>query len=158
MYVKHNIEARSRCQGKAVSITYSECDSVALVIQHAMRIPRIMSISVTFLAPPYFAHYLIKDKIFRKRDTGHKLCVLIFFENFVSQISFSEHLSHRHRFSCKAPDILVGFKKLGISRQIFRKNISNLTEIRSVGADSFHADGRTHIIKLIVAFRLKKVV
>ena len=35
MYVKPNIEARSRCQGKAVSIIYSECDSVALVIQHA---------------------------------------------------------------------------------------------------------------------------
>jgi len=33
-----NIEARSRnrcCSGKTISITYSECVSVALVIQHA---------------------------------------------------------------------------------------------------------------------------
>ena len=41
MYYKRNIEARSRthnCSGKAVSITYSECVSVALDIQHAKRI------------------------------------------------------------------------------------------------------------------------
>ena len=35
-----NVEVRSRnlfCHGRAVSITYSECVSVALGIQHAMR-------------------------------------------------------------------------------------------------------------------------
>jgi len=35
-----HVEARSLnhcCRGKAVIITYSECVSVALVIQHAMR-------------------------------------------------------------------------------------------------------------------------
>jgi hypothetical protein len=40
MYVEGNIEARSRkhCySGKAISITYSEFVSVALVIQHAIR-------------------------------------------------------------------------------------------------------------------------
>jgi hypothetical protein len=40
MYVKRNIEARSRnhcCCGKAISITYFECVSVALVIQHTKR-------------------------------------------------------------------------------------------------------------------------
>jgi len=38
---KCNIEARSRnhfCSGKTITITYSECVSVALVIQHALRI------------------------------------------------------------------------------------------------------------------------
>jgi hypothetical protein len=41
---KCNTEARSRnhcCYGKAVSITYSECVSVALVIQHAKRMRRM---------------------------------------------------------------------------------------------------------------------
>ena len=40
-----NNEAFSRnhsCRGKVVSITYSECVSVALVIQHAMRMRRIL--------------------------------------------------------------------------------------------------------------------
>jgi tRNA A22 N-methylase len=42
---KRNIEARSRiifCHGKALSITYSQCASVALVIQAAMRMHRIV--------------------------------------------------------------------------------------------------------------------
>jgi hypothetical protein len=45
MYVQRNIKARSRnhcCRGKAISITYSECVSVALVIQHARRMRRII--------------------------------------------------------------------------------------------------------------------
>jgi hypothetical protein len=44
-YVIRNIEARSRnhcCRGKAISITYYECVSVALVIQHAKRMHRIV--------------------------------------------------------------------------------------------------------------------
>jgi hypothetical protein len=42
---KRNIERRSRnhCfRGKAISITYSECVSVALLIQHAERMRRIV--------------------------------------------------------------------------------------------------------------------
>ena len=40
MYVLHNIEARlcnHCCSGKAISITYSECVSVAVYIQNAKR-------------------------------------------------------------------------------------------------------------------------
>ena len=54
--------------------------------------------------------------------------------------------------------IIIITKKLAISPTSFSKNISNLTEIHSVRADSFHVDGRTHKIKLIVSFHLKKVV
>ena len=45
MYVHRNIAARSRnhcCRGKAISITYSECVSVALVIQQALRMRHIV--------------------------------------------------------------------------------------------------------------------
>ena len=45
VYVQRNIEACSRnhcCRGKARSITYSEYLIVALVIQHAKRMPRII--------------------------------------------------------------------------------------------------------------------
>jgi len=46
---KRNIEARSRdyfCRGRVASITYSQCVSLALVIQHANRIRRIILSSV----------------------------------------------------------------------------------------------------------------
>ena len=45
MCVKRNIEARWRkscCREKAIRITYSECVFVALFIQHAMRMLRIV--------------------------------------------------------------------------------------------------------------------
>jgi hypothetical protein len=55
---KRNIEVRSRnhtCRGKTVSITYSVCVSVALVIQHATRMRGIILSSVACLAVPCFS-------------------------------------------------------------------------------------------------------
>jgi hypothetical protein len=57
---KRNIEARSRnhCRrGKAISIVYSECVSVALIIQDAMRMRRITLSSVACLDLPHFSTY-----------------------------------------------------------------------------------------------------
>jgi hypothetical protein len=45
VYAQRDIEGRSfyrRCRGKAISITYSEYESVALGIQHPMRVRRIV--------------------------------------------------------------------------------------------------------------------
>jgi hypothetical protein len=53
---KRNIKERSRnhyCRGQAIGITYSECVSVALVIQHARRMSRSILSFVTWSAPPY---------------------------------------------------------------------------------------------------------
>jgi hypothetical protein len=53
MNVERNIEARSCdhcCSGKAISITYSECASIALIIQRAMRMRRIIFSPVACLA------------------------------------------------------------------------------------------------------------
>jgi hypothetical protein len=55
---KHNIEARSRnhfCHAQAISIKYSECVSVAIVIQRAKRMRRIILLPVTCPALPYFS-------------------------------------------------------------------------------------------------------
>ena len=64
MYVKSSIEARSCnrcCRGQAVSITYSDCVSIALGIQLAMRMclgpARLRSM---------FPRYLINGTIFEK--------------------------------------------------------------------------------------------
>ena len=43
--------------------------------------------------------------------------------------------------------------KLKFSRQIFQKSTDNTTKIRPVGAELLHADGRTDMAKLTVAFR-----
>ena len=64
-----NIEALScnhRCRGKAVNILFSECLSVALVFQHAMRMRRIILPSVDSLAVPYFSTLSDKWHDFRK--------------------------------------------------------------------------------------------
>ena len=56
-YVQRNIKTLSRnhcCSVKAISITYSECVSVALGIQHAMRMCRIILSSVACLDLPDF--------------------------------------------------------------------------------------------------------
>jgi hypothetical protein len=45
------------CRGKAISIKYSVCVSIALVIQHAKRMRRIILSSVACLALPYFSTF-----------------------------------------------------------------------------------------------------
>jgi hypothetical protein len=56
MGVQRNNEARSRNRrrSKAMSITYAEYVCVALVIQNAKRMRRVILSSVACLAVPYF--------------------------------------------------------------------------------------------------------
>jgi hypothetical protein len=55
----------------------------------------------------------------------------------------------------KYPLFVTEFNEAWISLDRFSKNtqIQNFMKIRPVGAELFHADGRTDMTKLIVAFR-----
>jgi len=75
---KRNIERRSRndyCRGKAKSITYSECVSIALVIQRAKRMLRTVLSPAVCLAVPYFATLSPNRHDFREKVTEYKMCV-----------------------------------------------------------------------------------
>jgi hypothetical protein len=69
MYVQRNIQWSSRnhvCRGKATGITYSECVFLALVIQHAVRMRRIVLSSVTLPAVLFF-HIFSQTARFSKK-------------------------------------------------------------------------------------------
>jgi len=54
------------CCGKAISITYSQCVSVALIIQHAEPMLPIVLLSAVYLAVQYFSTLSHKRQDFKK--------------------------------------------------------------------------------------------
>ena len=93
MYVSRNIEARSRnhrCRGKAISNTYSEFVSVALVIQRAKRMRRITLLSVACPALTYFS------SLFHKRYDFRYYCLLLVKVEFSRQM-FEKHSDTKFR-------------------------------------------------------------
>jgi hypothetical protein len=66
------------CHEKSVSIIYSECVFVALVIQHAKCMRPIILSSVACLATLNFSILPHKHNNFQKSIIEHKMCILIF--------------------------------------------------------------------------------
>jgi len=106
MYVYRNIEALSWnhcCSGKATSVTYSEGVFVALGIQHAMRMRRIVICGLS-CSTVFFHIFLLTARFSEKIVIERKICVLIFCTNFL--LDFVKDVC---RSSCKVPVILVRF-------------------------------------------------
>jgi hypothetical protein len=100
---KRNIEARSHnnCgRRKLISITYSECVPVALVIQHAKRVHHTILSSVACPDVRYFFTLFHKRHVFRKKVIEHKMCVLTFSTTFVWKLSHSKTKSARYYHKC----------------------------------------------------------
>jgi hypothetical protein len=85
-----NINARSRnhfCSKKAVSITYSECVSVALGIHHTKCMRHTILLSVAVLLHNIFRYYLIQTMIYGKK-LSHIKCVFWFSLQVLQKVSF----------------------------------------------------------------------
>jgi hypothetical protein len=67
---------------KAVIITYSDCVSAALVIQHVKRMRHIVLSPLASLDLPYFSTLSHKRRDLKK-IIEHKVCVLIFCINSI---------------------------------------------------------------------------
>jgi len=75
MYIKGNIEARlcnHCCNGKAISITHSECVSIALDIQRAMCVHLLSPVAC--LPLQYFGTLSQKMAYFWEKVMNHKTC------------------------------------------------------------------------------------
>jgi hypothetical protein len=154
------MEARSRnhyFSGKAISVTYSECVSVSLVIQHARRILRIILSSVDCLAPPYFSTLSHKrhDFLRKKKYFNIKACVWIF-SLIVTRIK-RDIIINVHRSSCKCRYSCQILIELELPRQIFGKYSNVIFHENASGGSRVllcgQTEGRTDVTKQIVAFR-----
>jgi hypothetical protein len=80
-------------RAKAISIIYSECVSVALIIQHAKLMSRIITSSVACLVLQYFSTLSHKLCDFRKKSLNIKFCFGFLYNVCLKHFSFCEIFS-----------------------------------------------------------------
>jgi hypothetical protein len=134
------------------------CVCVALVIQHAESMRRVMLSTETFLSPLYFSTLSHKGHDFQKKVLNMK-SIFILYVNFVRNISHSKQKSAKYCHKCKksvhkVSIIFVRFQwKFNFIDRFSKKKIKYRIKILTVEAELFRVDRRTDTTKLIVAFR-----
>ena len=106
--------------------------------------------SVSCLTLQYFSTLSHKWRDFRNQKfTEDKMCILVSTTIF-SEISHSKKKrttcdkKNVYWYSCKVPFIFVRFSRnWNFLDSFFEKKISNFMKIHPLGAEMFHADGRT---------------
>jgi hypothetical protein len=102
MYVQRTIEVHSRnncCLEKARSTAYSECMSLALVIQHEMCMCRVIPSSVAYLAVPHLSRLQQKRQDFCKKVTNIKVCFDFLYKYRLKYFSFEEEFrGYYHKY------------------------------------------------------------
>ena len=113
------------CHGKAICITYFECVSVALVIQHAMRMRRLISSCYLAGSTKFFPHYITTSKILVKNTK----CVILLSLQLLSETLLilggiqRDIIINVRKSSRRTPVIIVRFSlNLNFSRQIFENS------------------------------------
>ena len=116
--------------------------TVALVIQHSMRIRHIVLSSVAYLALPYLSTLSHQRHDFRKKKgIKQEMCVTIYSTNFVWNICQPKKNSSRYYHKCTQVFIQGIFlscqilMKLEFSRQIFEKMLKCKISWKSVRWD-----------------------
>ena len=137
---KCNIDVRSPnycCRGKSVSITYSECVSVALVTRHAKGMLCVVLSSVSCLVLQTFSTFSHKQHLLRKKKSlsmkyGSRFSPQILSEIFLIPGKIRRDvIIHLTRFSCKVPVVLVRFycKSNFLDRFLKKNKKSNFMKI-----------------------------
>ena len=129
------------CYGKVASITYSDCVSVTLVIQHAKCIRFII---LSFLACLSVHVSIVSHKWhdFQKVVFGCRMCILVFSTTFVWNLSLSRNNSavyYRNNtyISVLRTIILVTVMWIFFNRFSDITHISNFLKICPVGTEMF---------------------
>ena len=139
----HNVTCNHRCNGKALSIAYSECVFVALGIWHAFHMCHIVICACPALQ--YLSTLSHEQNDFCKKAIEQKMC-FNFLYLFSWNISHSKKNWARHdqkyilvfiQNNCYSCHILM---KPEFSWQIFEKYSSIVTKICPMEAKLCHAD------------------
>jgi hypothetical protein len=124
---KRNTEARLRnhfCRWKPVSIRYSECVTVTLVIQHTTRMRRNILSSAACLAVPYFPHYLINCTNFGKGYWIQNAYFDFFWNISYSKKNLARYHHRRTYVHVKYQLFLSDFSGIWIFSADFRKTLT----------------------------------
>jgi hypothetical protein len=142
------------CCRKAISVTYSKCEYVAVVIQHATRMRHIAICGLSG-STIFFPHYLTKGTILGGKNYSPQNVRFDFLYNFCLKHSHCKQNSPRYCLShmyiglqVKCPLFVSYLKQIWIFFTDFQKKsaqIQYFMKIRPVGAELFHADRRTYM-------------
>ena len=161
---KRNIEAclwNLFCRGKAISITYSECVSVALIDQHWKRMRPVIFSSMASLAVPCFSTLSHKRHDFRGKKILKIKCVFWFtlqhlFETFLILRRTERYVIMHIGFHVKYLLFLSHVNKTWIFSIGFQKILKYKISYKSLQWEqscSMRTGERTDITKIIDALR-----